>query len=127
MLSKTALRTAYPVLFTSYIHHLSQEEILAEKIRAVITCQKGRDLYDLWYLLSKGTAVNQNMLRKKLAYYKLSKISNADIVKRVASFSKKDFVLDLRPFVPLNERECLPEFFEILQAQIEQAFAKEEG
>ena len=117
---RSIIQTAYPVLFTSYVHHLSREEMLAEKIRAVMTRRKGRDLYDLWYLLSKGTEVRQDMLRKKLAYYEISEAANADIVKRVASFSKKDFVLDLRPFVPLNERDRLPEFFDILQAQIAQ-------
>lgn len=119
---RSILQTSYPVLFTSYVYHLSQEEMLAEKIRAVMTRRKGRDLYDLWYFLSKGTELRQDMLRKKLAYYEISEVTNSAIVKRVASFSQKDFVLDLRPFVPLNERDRLPEFFEILQAQIRQAF-----
>jgi predicted nucleotidyltransferase component of viral defense system len=114
----------YPVLFTSHVYHLSQEEVLAEKIRAVMTRRKGRDLYDLWYLMSKGTEVRQDMLRKKLAYYEISEIANSDIIERVASFSKKDFVLDLRPFVPLNERDRLPEFFDMLQAQIKQVFTR---
>jgi hypothetical protein len=92
-----------------------------------MTRRKGRDLYDLWYLLSRGVDVRQDMLRKKLAYYKVSRLNNADIVKRVSSFPKKDFLLDLRPFVPLNERDRLPEFFEILQSQIEQAFVRAGG
>ncbi|MEW5938684.1 MAG: nucleotidyl transferase AbiEii/AbiGii toxin family protein [Chloroflexota bacterium] len=117
---RSLIRTAYPVLFTSYVHHPSQEEILAEKIRAVMTRRKGRDLYDLWYLLSRGVDVRPDMLRKKLAYYKATNVSNADIVQRVSSFPKKDFVLDLRPFVPLNERNRLSEFFDLLQAQIAQ-------
>jgi predicted nucleotidyltransferase component of viral defense system len=121
---RSIIQTAYPLLFTSYVYHLSREETLAEKIRAVMTRRKGRDLYDLWYLLSKGTDVRQDMLRKKLAYYEIPEIANSDIVERVASFPKKDFVLDLRPFVPLNERDRLPEFFEILQAQIKQALEK---
>lgn len=124
---RSIIRTDYPVIFTSYVHHLSREELLAEKIRAVMTRRKGRDLYDLWYLLSRGAEVRQDMLRQKLAFYKVSKVTNADIVNRVASFPKKDFLLDLRPFVPSNERERLPEFFEILQSQIEHAFAKDKG
>jgi predicted nucleotidyltransferase component of viral defense system len=118
---RSVIQTAYPVFFTSYVHHLSQDEILAEKIRAVMTRKKGRDLYDLWYLLAKGAQMDRDMLKKKLAFYDLSKIASADIVKRVASFPKKDFVLDLRPFVPLNERDRLPEFYEMVQAQIEKA------
>jgi predicted nucleotidyltransferase component of viral defense system len=121
---RSIIQTAYPVLFTSYVYHLSQEEVLAEKIRAVMTRRKGRDLYDLWFLMSKGTEVRQDMLRKKLAYYEISEIANSDIIERVASFSKKDFVLDLRPFVPLNERDRLPEFFDMLQVQIKQVFTR---
>jgi predicted nucleotidyltransferase component of viral defense system len=118
------IQTAYPVLFTSFIHHLSQEEILAEKIRAVMTRRKGRDLYDLWFLLSKGAAVRNELVQKKLAYYQLSDITNADIRERIASFPKKDFVLDLRPFIPQTERERLPEFFEYLQSRVKQAFSE---
>lgn len=121
---RSIIQTAYPVLFTSYVYHLSQEEVLAEKIRAVMTRRKGRDLYDLWYLLSKATGVRQDMLRKKLAYYEIFEVANLEIIERVASFPKKEFVLDLRPFVPLNERDRLPEFFDTLQAQIKQAFTR---
>lgn len=115
------IQTAYPVIFTSYVHHLSQDEMLAEKIRATMTRRKGRDLYDLWYLLSQGVEIRQDMLRKKLAYYDMPNATNADIIERISSFSKKDFVLDLRPFVPLNERDRLTEFFEIVQEQIRKA------
>lgn len=119
---RSIIQSAYPILFTSYVYHLSGEEILAEKIRAVMTRRKGRDLYDLWYLLSKGAQVNPKMIRQKLAFYEMKSISGAEIVKRVASFPKKDFTLDLRPFVPLNERERLPDFFDMLQAQIKKSF-----
>ena len=47
---KSIIETDYPILFTSYIYHLSKDEIFAEKIRALLTRIKGRDLYDLWYL-----------------------------------------------------------------------------
>lgn len=117
---RSILQTAYPVLFTSFVYHLSQEEIFAEKIRAIMTRRKGRDIYDLWYLLSIGTEINYDMVLKKLAYYEISSINKTDIVKRVASFSKKDFVLDMRPFVPINERNRLPEFFEVVQAVVQQ-------
>lgn len=117
---RSMIQTAYPVLFTSYAYHLSREEILAEKIRAVMTRRKGRDLYDLWFLLSRGTEVQLDMVSRKLEYYEISDVSNADIIQRVATFPGKDFVLDLRPFVPQHERDRLPEFFELVQNQIEQ-------
>jgi hypothetical protein len=120
---RTVLQTMYPIVFNSFVYHLSREEILAEKIRAIMTRRKGRDLYDLWYLLSLGVEIRPDMLIKKMLYNDVSDVSNADIIKRVSSFPQKDFVVDLRPFVPINERERLPKFFEFVQAVIQQKLA----
>jgi len=117
---KTIIETAYPVLFTTYIYHLSAEEIAAEKIRALMTRRKGRDLYDLWYLLSTNVSLSNTLVQEKLKYYELGKTPKQDILKRIASFSESDFILDLRPFVPVNERERLPEFFKYVQDYIQQ-------
>lgn len=119
-IDRTVLQTFYPMVFNSFVYHLSREEILAEKIRAIMTRRKGRDLYDLWYLLSIGVEIRHDMVVKKMAYYEVSNISSADILKRVSSFPQKDFVVDLRPFVPINERERLSKFFEIVQTVIQQ-------
>jgi len=45
------------------------EELLAEKIRALIIRQKARDLYDLAYFLKKGAKLDRGMVRSKLEYY----------------------------------------------------------
>lgn len=116
---KSILETAYPVLFTTYVHHLSAEEIAAEKIRAIMTRRKGRDVYDLWYLLTKNVSLNNTFVREKLKYYSLT-VKREDIIQRIASFNAKDFILDVRPFVPVNEREKLPEFFKYVQDYIQQ-------
>ena len=112
---KSIIETDYPVLFTAYVHHLSREEILAEKIRAILTRKKGRDLYDLWFLLSQGAAIDNNLVKEKLSYYNLGKTNQGEILARVEEFSEKDFVLDIRPFVPLNERAKLARFFSYLK------------
>lgn len=112
---KSIIDTEYPVLFSSYVYHLSKEEIFAEKIRAVLTRSKGRDLYDLWFLLNKGVQIKEKLIRKKLKYYNLGKVKKEEIVKKVDQFSEKDFVQDLRPFVPVNEREKLSSFFAYLK------------
>jgi len=44
-------------------------EIAAEKVRAIFTRTKPRDVYDLWFLLNKGTDVNYGLIAKKLEYY----------------------------------------------------------
>jgi len=51
------------------VYVMSQEEILAEKIRAIITRNKARDLYDLYYLIQSNTKLNKELIEKKLEYY----------------------------------------------------------
>jgi predicted nucleotidyltransferase component of viral defense system len=112
---KSIIKTNYPVLFTSYIHHLSKDEIFSEKIRALLSRNKGRDLYDLWYLKTQGAEINKDLVRKKLKYYHLENIKKEDILKKVEEFSKEDFILDIRPFVPINEREKLGDFLNFIK------------
>lgn len=110
--------TPFPVIFTSFIHHLSMEEIFAEKIRAILTRRKGRDLYDFWYLLNRGVGIHQELVREKLAYYRLSHLTKDDVLDRIISFPKKEFVNDLRPFIPIPERTNLADFYDYVQTQI---------
>lgn len=112
---KSIIETDYPVLFTTYVYHLSKQEIWAEKIRALMTRKKGRDLYDLWFLLNQGVIINDKLVRKKLKYYGLEKIEKEEILERINQFKEKDFVLDMRPFVPTPEREKLTSFFTYLK------------
>ena len=105
----------YPILFTSYIYHLSKEEIFAEKIRAILTRTKGRDLYDLWYLMNINTDINKDWIIKKLKYYKANTIEKKKLIEKIKTFRKKDFILDLRPFIPINEREKLGNLFNFIQ------------
>ncbi|MBU1110969.1 nucleotidyl transferase AbiEii/AbiGii toxin family protein [Patescibacteria group bacterium] len=114
-IKKSIIETEYPILFNSYIYHLSKEEIAAEKIRAILTRKKGRDLYDLWFLLTQNVHLDDNLIKQKLKYYHLENIKGADILKRIKSFPEKKFVLDMRPFVPLNERDKLVDFFTYLK------------
>lgn len=112
---KSIIDTEYPVIFSSYVYHLSKEEIFAEKIRAMLTRKKGRDLYDLWFLISQGAQVKEKLIKEKLRYYQLENVGKEDVLKRLEQFSEKDFILDLKPFVPANEREKLSSFFAYLK------------
>ncbi len=51
---------------------MGPEEILAEKVRAILTRNKARDVYDLWFLLRRGTAVDLKIIDKKLKVYGIS-------------------------------------------------------
>lgn len=51
---------------------MSEKEILAEKIRAIFTRQKPRDIYDLWFLLTrKNINADMELINKKLSIYNL--------------------------------------------------------
>lgn len=50
---------------------MSKEEILAEKVRAIMTRDRPRDFYDLWYLLSHGVGIREDWINEKMAYYKV--------------------------------------------------------
>jgi len=116
---KSIIETDFPVIFTTYIHHLSKEEIFAEKIRALFTRNKGRDIYDLWYLLNEGVSLNMELVKEKLKYYHLENIRGKEILNKIKKFRKKDFVLDVRPFLPANQRGKLESFFDYVQDYLE--------
>lgn len=44
---------------------MDESEMLAEKIIALTERKKGRDLYDAWYLIKKGVAVDKKLLHAK--------------------------------------------------------------
>ena len=122
---KSIIETDSPVIFTTYIHHLSKEEVFAEKIRALFTRNKGRDIYDLWYLLNEGVSLNLELVMEKLKYYHLENISGKEILDKIKKFRKKDFVLDVRPFLPVNQRGKLESFFDYVQDYLERKLSFE--
>ncbi len=112
---KATVKTDFPIVFTSYVYHLAKEEIFAEKIRALFTRTKGRDIYDLWYLATQGVMVDPHLIKEKLAYYGLDEKGKEEIIQRIDAFPKREFILDIRPFISLSEREKLPQFFDYLK------------
>ena len=61
------------------VYVMSREEILAEKVRTILTRNKSRDVYDLYFLVESGLKPNKNLINKKLEYYKIE-------------FNEKEFV-----------------------------------
>lgn len=108
------ITTTLPLVFTSRISHMSQTEIYTEKIRAVLNRQKGRDLYDLWYLCAKNTKLDPVMLQSKLDYYKQIYSKN-EMLKKISLFDKNEFIFDLRPFVTMGERDKMGDLFDYIQ------------
>lgn len=52
-----------------YIQTMDLDEIFSEKIRAIMTRNKARDLYDLDFLIDKEVKFNLNLINQKLIYY----------------------------------------------------------
>ena len=48
---------------------MDEAEIEAEKIRAIISRDKARDVYDLWFLIKKGIIPPANLIEAKMLYY----------------------------------------------------------
>lgn len=44
---------------------MAEEEILAEKVRALVQRAKARDFYDVWFLLKKGISLDKGLLMAK--------------------------------------------------------------
>lgn len=71
---------------------LSYDEILAEKIRAICTRSKARDIYDLWFLLKKNITFNPELTQKKLDYYNIefdSDFLNAKLLEKEKLYQKE--------------------------------------
>ena len=103
----SVLETDFPLSFHPVLRHLAWEEVLAEKIRAFTLRAQGRDIYDLWFLLSKGIIPDWNMVEKKLAFYK-KKVAPENIVEKVKTFDDKKLRLDLEKFLSQQDRKVIP-------------------
>lgn len=119
--TNSILKTNYPIIVQNFIRALSKDEILAEKVRALMTRNKHRDLYDLWVLQDLGGVLRPNLIKKKLDYYG-EKMDRKRILARLEKFSKEEFIVDLRPFVPLNERDKLGDLFDYVVAYLKESF-----
>ncbi len=119
---ESILKTEYPIIIQSFISTLSKNEILAEKIRAIMTRNKHRDFYDIWLLLEIGAKLDVDLINKKLAYYD-EVFSKDKLLESLNKFNKNDFIVDLRPFVPINERAKLGDFYDYVKKYLEESLS----
>ncbi|MBS3817334.1 MAG: nucleotidyl transferase AbiEii/AbiGii toxin family protein [Candidatus Thermoplasmatota archaeon] len=47
------------------VQTMDEYELLVEKVITMLTRSKGRDLYDIWYLLKSGTSIDVDLFQKK--------------------------------------------------------------
>ena len=66
------LIATYPEIPSFELSVLDVKEIAAEKIRCIMTRDKPRDIYDLWFLSKKGVMLDTFLVNKKLKIYRLT-------------------------------------------------------
>ncbi|MEK7586561.1 MAG: nucleotidyl transferase AbiEii/AbiGii toxin family protein [Patescibacteria group bacterium] len=111
------LETDFPVAPQPVIRHMDWTEVLSEKIRAFLYRQKGRDIYDLWFMLSKGIPLDWEMVNRKTKFYEM-KTSFADVLKRVNEFDDKKIKEDLGKFLPVHDRGLAVQLKSMLVKQL---------
>ncbi|MEK7536596.1 MAG: nucleotidyl transferase AbiEii/AbiGii toxin family protein [Patescibacteria group bacterium] len=95
----STLTTQFPIIIFPQISHLSGEGILIEKFEALETRKKGRDIFDIWFLLSKGIKTNK---------YVKSKDFENKTIKSLKVFPETTLKKDLGRFLPRVQRQIIP-------------------
>ncbi len=103
-IATSSLTTNFPIVIFPLISHLSVEAILVEKLHALCSRGKGRDFFDVWYLLEKGIVAKENIERKT-------------ILKKIKQCSQKKLNRDLAQFLPKSQREIVDVLKERLQSK----------
>lgn len=75
----------YPEVGPITLHCLRIEETFAEKIRAILTRNKARDLFDLNFLIQQNIFASKELIDKKLEYYQET-FSLQKLIEKIDSF-----------------------------------------
>jgi len=98
----------YPIALMPVIQSYSKQEILSEKIRAMFTRNKPRDVFDLWFLLKQKTLIDWKMVKKKMEYYPGVEYSQKILLNHLNGVDEKKFERDLGQFLPQQYRRIYP-------------------
>lgn len=83
------IKSEYPEIPDNFlVLTMNLQEILTEKIVALFNRSKGRDFYDLWFMIGVGVPLDRDLLKKKVAKEKV-KLDWAKIC------TKQDYERDL--------------------------------
>ncbi len=102
------LISAYRDVPTCFVQVMKEKEILAEKVRAVLTRNYARDVYDLFFLIEKGIKIDLGLVNKKMRYY--NEVWNPEKFSQKLQEKKPLWEKELKPLL----RE-LPEFGEVIK------------
>jgi predicted nucleotidyltransferase component of viral defense system len=111
------ISTELPIQSYSLIVAMSEQEILAEKIRTIFQRKKGRDMYDIWYLLNKKVMLDTRLLKTKFKLINKS-YNQEETIRQVLSFTEEKLEKDLVKFLPLDQREMVKKLPEMIVDKI---------
>ncbi|MGD0575923.1 MAG: nucleotidyl transferase AbiEii/AbiGii toxin family protein [Anaerolineales bacterium] len=77
---------------------LTAEQLMAEKVRALIMRKNPRDVYDLWLLSRQGVGMRPELVSAKLAVYNLEPAK--DLLAAALTQAQMDWERDLRSLLP---------------------------
>jgi len=112
------IETIFPVGPYPQVIHFKIEELMAEKVRAVLTRTRGRDIFDLYFMLSKKVPIDWELVSKKMALYK----KTADIkklIKAVENFPQSEIKEDLTKFLPTTHRDLVEKIKDLTLEKLE--------
>lgn len=89
----STLTTQFPIMIFPQVFYLSGEGILIEKFEALNSREKGRDVFDIWFLLAKGVTIEK--IDKK-------------IIKNIENFPQTLLEKDLGTFLPRSQKQIIP-------------------
>ena len=87
----------FPDILPFNISFMDLHEILAEKIRAVMSRRRARDIFDLWFLLIKDVKINLGLVQSKLDYYQIQ--WDLDDFLEHLKYSQKKWIRIIHPIV----------------------------
>lgn len=86
--------TRFPIVIFPLISRLPDEEILKEKIKALQTRAKGRDFFDVWYLLEKGVPLPKE-------------VDKDNLLRKIKQTPQRQLTRDLSTFLPQPQRRMI--------------------
>ncbi len=110
--NQTTVKTKFPVSNFALIRAMTREEILAEKVGAILTRNKARDIYDLWWLLNSGTNWQPNLIKAKLNHLNIDfqeKKLRQQVKQRVSDYPQKKLTQRLNKCLSIKNRNVVPE------------------
>ena len=95
--NKESIISLYKEIPTFEVFAMQEKEILAEKVRAILTREKPRDIYDLCFLLNKNTEFDISLINQKLSLYN-KEFNKTEFINKIEKM-KNLFNIDLKNLI----------------------------